>query len=166
MDEQTELYRLLVNTVPSERVPRHRLVRNLIRQGAFGDAELAIAESREMNINDSVIHRYDVQLNVAKAEKLEFLGVQDRLNLLDTAVSKATKSLSRRADDMYNYENYCRASLALAKNGGGTEEFEIALQKLKEAHQVLEDSLMVKWIGKYESEMARLKSRDGTADAL
>ena len=161
---QTELYRLLVNTVPGERVPRHRLVRNLIRQGQFGDAELAIVDSRDMNINDSVIHRYDVQLNVAKAEKLEFLGVQDRLNLLDTAVSKATKSLSRRGDDMYNYENYCRASLALAQNGGGIDEFEIALQKLKDAHQVLGDPLMVRWIGRYESELARLRSRGGNGD--
>lgn len=162
-DEQTNLYRLLVNTVPGERVPRHRLVRNLIRQGAFGDAELAISESRDMNINDSVIHRYDVQLNVAKAEKLEFLGTQDRLNLLDAAVSKAKKSLSRRPDDMYNYENYCRASLAQAQNGGGVEEFEIALQALKDAHKTLGDPFMVHWIGKYESEMARIgRKEDGS----
>ena len=159
-DEQTMLYRLLVDTVPGERVPRHRLVRNLIRQGAFGDAELVIAESRDMNINDSVINRYDVQLNVAKAEKLDFLGAQDRLNLLDAAVSKATKSLSRRPDDMYNYENYCRASLALAQNGGGVEEFGVALQELKEAHKTLGDPFMVNWIGKYESEMARLRRKE------
>ncbi|MFV0515716.1 MAG: SIR2 family protein [Jhaorihella sp.] len=157
--DQTELYKLLVETVPGERVPRHRLIRNLIRQDAFGDAELAISEARDMRINDSVIHRYDVQLNIAKAEKLDFLEVQDRLNLLDTAVSKATKSISRRPDDMYNYENYCKASLALAQNGGGEEEFEIALQKLKDAHKELGDPLMVQWIGNYESEMARLRTK-------
>lgn len=158
--DQTDLYKLLVNVVPGERVPRHRLIRNLIQQSDFGDAEIAISEAREMNINDSVIYRYDVMLNVAKAEKLEFLEKPDRLNLLDTAISKATRSLSRRPDDMFNFESYCRASLAFAQNGGGIEEFEAALQKLKDAHKDLGDPLMVQWIGKYESELARLRAKD------
>lgn len=155
--EQTKLYGILCDVVPGERVPRHRLIRNLIRAEDFGEAELAISEARELGINDSVIHRYDVQLDIERADKLQFLGTVDKLNLLETAVSKATRSLARRPDDMYNYESLCRASLALAQNGGKLEEFEAALQILKDGYANLRDELMTEWIGKYESEMARLR---------
>ena len=158
LKDQTKLYKLLVETVPGERVPIHRLVRNLIKENELGDAELVISGARDMRINDSVINRYDVRLNIAKAERLDFLEKADRLNLLDVAVSKAKKSLSRRPNDMYSYENYCEACLALAQNGGGGEEFETALQQLKDAQQRLNDPHMLKWISKFESERAHLRA--------
>ena len=67
---------------------------------------------------------------------------------------------------MYSYENYCKASLALAQNDGGIEEFEIALQRLKGAHHKLNDPHMHGWIGKYESEMVRLRDKENNSGTL
>ena len=164
-EDQTDLYRMLSDALPGERIPRHRLIRNLIRQKEFGEAELAIAEAREMKINDSVIHRYDVLLNVARAEHLDFLERVDRLNLLETAVSKADKSLSRRPDDMYNYESLCNAAFALALQGGDIAIFEDAVEKLKKSYDTIGDDLIISWIGKFESELIRLKGSRGLGTA-
>lgn len=162
--EQTHLYRLLSDALPGERVPRHRLIRNLIREKNLGEAEVALAEARDMGINDSVIHRYDVYLNVEKAETLEFLEQSDRLNLLETAVSKATNSLTRRPDDMYNYESLCRASLSLVLNGGPLQELEDAVERLRGGYKALGDDLMLNWIGKYDSELLRLRFKENSTE--
>lgn len=155
-EDQTEMYKLLTEVVPGERVPRHRLIRNLIRAKEFGPADLAIAEARDMRINDSVIHRYDVLLNVEKAANQSFLEDEDRLNLLSTAASKAMKSLSRRPDDKYNYESLCRATLALAQVSGDADQFDDALTRLRQSYQDLGDEQILGWIGRYESERVRL----------
>jgi hypothetical protein len=112
-----------------------------------------------MKINDSVIHRYDVKLNIEKAANLKFLEENDRINLLQSACSMAVKSISRRADDMYNYESYCAAALALSQISGDLEDLEDSIKRLKAAHVSLGDEHMIGWIGKYESEMARLRGR-------
>lgn len=115
-----------------------------------------------MHITDSVIHRYDVYLDVERAENLKFLEDVDRLNLLESAIAKATRSLSRRPDDMYNYESVCRAALALAFNGGALSELEEAVENLKEAYKRLGDELMLEWIAKYDSELLRLRQKQGS----
>ncbi len=158
--DQTQIYQLLCDALPGERVPRHRLIRNLIREKRFGEAEIAIAESRDSRINDSVIFRYDVDLNVAKAEHLDFLDANDKNNLLETAVGKATNSVSRRPQDMHNYDSLCKASLAYALNGGDHEIFYSSVETLKAAFQEIGDELMVTWIAKYESEAARLRRKE------
>lgn len=158
--DQTELYAMLCAAVPGERVPRHRYIRNLIKERRFGEAEIALSEARELGITDSVIFRYEVDLHVAKAEHLSFLEKQDRLNLLETAVGKAKRSVSRRPDDMHNYDSLCKATFALAVNGGDTQQFYDAVDLLKEAFDKIGDDLMINWIGKYESERVRLSSHE------
>lgn len=157
-EKQTELYRELVSMVPGERVPRHRLIRNLIKSKSFGEAEGAISDARSTGINDSVVHRYDAQLNVEKAKHLDFLEDFDRVNLLETAIAKAQKSISRRNDDMYSYEMLCRATQAYAETTGDVAELEGAVETLKKAYESLGDGQMLKWIGSYSSEIVRLKT--------
>ncbi len=161
-EQQTEMYRMLSDALPGERVPRHRLIRNLIKQKKFGEAELAISEARDMKINDSVIYRYDVELDVKRAENLAFLEHQDRINLLESAIDKARTSISRRPDDMYNYRSFCDVGLALAVESGLLGEFEESVTTLLEAYDRLGDRLMLEWIGKYQSELTRLRRETGT----
>jgi hypothetical protein len=58
---------------PGERVPRHRLIRNLIESGAFEKAETEIRIFNKDFGPDGPVHRYRVNLMVSRATRM--LGI-------------------------------------------------------------------------------------------
>lgn len=163
--DQTAAYQALVDAVPFERVPRHRLIRNLLRERDYGVAEIAVSAARVAKLDDSVISRYDVELTLGKARHLQFLGPSDRLNMLEVACEKSVSGVMKRPDDMYNYQTYCRAALELASASGEPNELVDAIGRLKRGFERIGDPRMNEWIIEFEGELSKLK-RQTASDAL
>jgi len=137
--KQNVLYRMITSVVPGERVPRHRLIRNLIRLGEFEEAatEIRIFESdfRE----EGPIARYKIDLMLARAENSPGLLDEDRTAILQEAVGYASSAISRFGDNKYVLNAYAQVGVKWFKHTGQVEVFDRALDLLREAEERLAD---------------------------
>jgi hypothetical protein len=67
--DQNRLLRKMMSVAPGERVPRHRLIRNLIQQGDFEKADTEIGIFNKDFGADGPVFRYRVNLMVARAKR-------------------------------------------------------------------------------------------------
>ncbi|TIS85499.1 SIR2 family protein [Mesorhizobium sp.] len=67
-EEQNRLLRKMISVAPGERVPRHRLIRNFIDDGAYEKADTEIRLFNNDFGSDGPVHRYRIRLLVARAK--------------------------------------------------------------------------------------------------
>lgn len=77
-DTQNRLLRKMMSVVPGERVPRHRLVRNLIDSGDFDKADTEIRIFESDFGKDGPVSRYKISLLLARANGAEGIMPEDR----------------------------------------------------------------------------------------
>ncbi|WP_313222784.1 SIR2 family protein [Pseudoxanthomonas mexicana] len=137
--KQNVLYRMIMSVVPGERVPRHRLIRNLIRLGEFEEAatEIRIFESdfRE----EGPIARYKIDLMLARAEHSPGILDEDRVAILREATAYASTAISRFGDNKYVLNAYAQVGVRWFKYTGKPDVFDAALDLLREAEERLAD---------------------------
>jgi hypothetical protein len=92
---QNRLFRKLVSIAPSERVPRHRLIRNLIDAGAYEKAETEIRIFEKDFAADGPVYRYKVQLLLARAVRVPGILQEDRIQILESAREMALVGINR-----------------------------------------------------------------------
>src|ERR1700733_9471711 len=80
--EQNILLRKMLSVAPRERVPRHRLIRNLISLGEYDQAETEIRLFERDFRLDGPAARYKIDLAVARAVRSPGLMDEDRVVLL------------------------------------------------------------------------------------
>lgn len=80
-DVQNRLLRKLMSIAPSERVPRHRLIRNLIDAGAYEKAETEIRIFEKDFGADGPVYRYKIQLLLARAVRVPGILPEDRIQI-------------------------------------------------------------------------------------
>lgn len=138
-ERQNILYRMITSVVPGERVPRHRLIRNLIRLGDFEEAatEIRIFESdfRE----EGPIARYKIDLMLARAEHSPGLLEEDRVAILQEAIGYASSAIQRFGDNKYVLNAYAQVGVKWFKHTGKVEVFDNALDLLRDAEERLAD---------------------------
>jgi hypothetical protein len=78
-ETQNRLFRKLMSVAPAERVPRHRLIRNLIEAGAYEKAEIEIRIFENDFGIDGPVYRYKVQLLLARSQNAPGLLEEDRI---------------------------------------------------------------------------------------
>nr|WP_255683188.1 SIR2 family protein [Luteimonas sp. MHLX1A] len=136
---QNVLYRMITSVVPGERVPRHRLIRNLIRLGEFEEAatEIRIFESdfRE----EGPIARYKMDLMLARAEHSPGILEEDRIAILREAVTYAGSATQKFGDNKYVLNAYAQVGVKWFKYTGQVEVFDAALDLLRSAEERLAD---------------------------
>ncbi len=134
-NDQNVLYRMVMSVVPGERVPRHKLIRNLIRMGDFEGAATEIrifeADFRE----DGPVTRYKIDLMVARAESSPGLMREDRVAILQDATEFAEHALSKFGDNKYVLNAYANAGLAWYRFTADTGVFDSALDSLRAAEE-------------------------------
>src|SRR6202021_287559 len=84
-ETQNRLLRMMISAAPGERVPRHRLIRNLIASGDYDKAETEIRVFETDFSLDGPVYRYKVDLLVARASKSPGLMREDRVTILEDA---------------------------------------------------------------------------------
>ena len=118
VDDQNELLRMMISTAPSERVPRHRLIANLIRQGAFSDAETEIRVFETDLRADGPVRRYKIRLVLERAISTPGLMLEDKAKLLNDAYDAAMAILQRYPNQPHNLRLFADVCLETFKATG------------------------------------------------
>lgn len=147
--KQNVLLRRMISLAPKERVPRHRLITNLIALSEFENAatEIRLFEN-ELRV-DGPVQRYKVQLLLERAQRSN-LPVEDRLTLVRNAANLAEAGLQRFSDDKNLYRVYLEAGVVLYKYGNDRAIFDAAIQQARVAYDRILDPDLARIIRRFE----------------
>jgi hypothetical protein len=137
--DQNTLLRKMISVAPGERVPRHRLIRNLIDLGEFERAEAEIRLFQNDFKLDGPTVRYQVTLATARAIRSPGLLREDRIVLLDKARQIAESAVSKYRMNLAMLIAYCDLGIETAKMTGSVVVFDEAISELREAEDRIGD---------------------------
>lgn len=148
-ERQNVLLRQMISKAPSLRVPRHRLIYNLISLGKFdvADGEIKIFE-KDMS-TDGPILRYKIRLKLGIAKYTGNILNEDRAALVSEALAMALKCLERFPDDKNMYRVYLETAVDWYRYTGEYQVFEEAMRTTSLAQERLLDPELRSIISKY-----------------
>ncbi|WP_156292695.1 SIR2 family protein [Serratia oryzae] len=147
---QNRLLRKMISIAPGERLPRHRLIRNMIDLGEFDKAETEIRIFDKDFKYDSAIMRYKISLLTARAINTAGIMNEDRITILREAEKIAIIALQRDPDHKYILSSYCSLGLEIYKKSKDITIFDDAIKRLKQAEERTSDPEISKLILKFE----------------
>ena len=150
------LYRELIKVAPAERIPWHRLIRELLDEGALEEVEYMIRDAIEAVGADAPIDRFKVRLIVSRAELTKGISAADRLALLRKAYEVAQKNIGRHRNDKYSYRVLCQVAVKLIENGETVHILDEAVSRMREGAEAILDPEMDRDLRQFEDVRARL----------
>ncbi|SFU73825.1 SIR2 family protein [Halomonas korlensis] len=154
--KRNHILRRMMSVAPGERLPRHRLIRNLIEMGEFDKAETEIRIFEKDFRRDPSVERYKVKLMVERAQKTNGLMLEDRRVILQHASELAETLVERYSDNKYVLSSFCDVGIAMCELSGCFEIIDRSLEKLKEAETRVGDPDISRYVIKYERKLASL----------
>lgn len=151
---QNTLLRKMMSVAPGERVPRHRLIRNLISLGDYEQADTEIRIFEKDFHRDGPVARYKVTLLTARAINAPGLMEEDRVAILSQAANLAAASAQRYPGNKNVLAAYCEVGVELFKRTGSADVFDAAIVELKAAEPRLGDPDVSRMISRYERSIA------------
>ena len=150
-ETQNHLLRKIMSILPGERVPRHRLIRNLIELGKYDPAqtEIRIFE-KDFKRFDAPVSRLRIELLIARATETDGLMKEDRLAILNQAKDLSTTSIKRHSQAKAVFSAYCSVGINILRLGGGSETFDEAMKQLRDAEKRLFDPDIAGMIRRFE----------------
>jgi ABC-type oligopeptide transport system ATPase subunit len=151
-DRQTQntLLRKMMSIAPGERVPRHRLIRNLIEAGEFEKAEAEIRIFSKDFKTDGPITRYKINLLTVRAAKTPGILKEDRLVILGQARDLAKSGSLRYPNNKHVLGAYCEVGLEVYRQSADFIVFDEAITALKLAEDRVGDPDISKMIARYD----------------
>jgi hypothetical protein len=159
--EQNRLLRKLVSLLPGQRVPRHRLIRNLTDMGHYDQAQTEIRIFETDFRIDAPVTRLKVELMIARATESAGLLNEDRLAILGQARDVALSGTARHQNASGVFAAYCNVGLNIMRYGGERAVFDDAMAKLQKAAERLADPEMNSIIRHYERLESNILSEIG-----
>lgn len=147
---QNVLFRKMISKIPGERVPRHRLIRNLIELNEHEKAETEIHIFDKDFGLDGPVSRYRVKLLLARVERTPGILDEDRLVILEQARKLIVNSVERFPDNKDILRTYCDVGLEYFIRTNDPTVFEDAIGKLRDAESQIGDPDIVSFIALYE----------------
>ncbi|WP_207412353.1 SIR2 family protein [Methylobacterium sp. SD274] len=156
LKDQNFLLRKMISVAPGERVPRHRLIRNLIEMGHFDAAETEIKTFRSDFRIDAPTTRYRIKLATARAVRSKGLMQEDRIALIGKAEAIAVEAAKRYKSQKSVLGAYCEVGIEIAKLTGKFETFDSAISLLKKAEEDIGDADISKMVARFERRMSAI----------
>lgn len=147
---QNNLLRRMMSVAPGERVPRHRLIRNLIDLGEFEKAESEIRIFEKDFRRDGPVMRYRILLMIARATQTPDLLHEDRVVILDQAREIAVAATTQFENNKSVLGAYCELGVENFRLTGSHEVYDHAMLSLKKAEVRLGDPDITKMIIRYQ----------------
>lgn len=138
-DTQNRLLRKLMSVAPGERVPRHRLIRNLIEQGHYDKAETEIRIFEKDFGIDGPTYRYKINLHVSRAMNSPGLLDEDRVVLLEAGRQIAVAAVERTRNNKTVLQAYAELGIEYYRLTGRFDYFDHAIDRLKIAEDETAD---------------------------
>ncbi|TPJ18222.1 SIR2 family protein [Mesorhizobium sp. B2-7-2] len=151
---QNRLLRKIISNAPGERVPRHRLIRNLIDQGAFEKAETEIRLFGKDFGPDGPVHRYKIRLMIARAVRTPGILEEDRIAILEQANTLAVSGVERYPHNKNILSAYAELGIEYYRRTGSYQIYDEAINQLKIAEERLGDPEITAIIARYERRLA------------
>lgn len=153
---QNRLLRRIISIAPGERVPRHRLIRNLISLEQFDLAETEIRVFRNDLGGDGPVSRYQVSLLIARAAEKTGLLQEDRIVILRQAESLARVAVERYSNNRSVHAAFCDVGLEFIKVSANFDIYDKAIAQLKALEAKTGDEEVTKLIRFYERRVFEL----------
>ncbi len=150
---QNRLLRKMISVAPGERVPRHRLIRNLIAVNQFEEAETEIRLFEKDFRVDAPVYRFKIQLMVARATQTRGIMEEDRIAILEEARDLALYGAERYNNNRHILAAYAELGIEYYKRTKKNFMYEEALELLREAEQVLGDPEVSRLITRLDRRM-------------
>lgn len=141
-DMRRKLYRHIINLVPGERIPRHRLVKELLDIPDLEECEYALREAFEAVGHDAPLDRYNVKLTVARSEYTEGITDGDRVALLRKAHQQGLNNVNKHRTDRYSYRTLCDVAFKLVSKGEPVAIVDEAIELMRNAFDSILDPEM------------------------
>ena len=154
LDVQNGLLAKMISVAPGERVPRHRLIRNLIDMERFEQAEAEIRLFSKDFQEDGPVYRYRIILALERARKSPGLLEEDRLVILNRARDLAVSGVRRFSGNKSMLSTYCEVGLEVFRRTKSTDAFDDAIAKMKQAEEMVGDPDISRQIAFYERRLA------------
>ena len=151
---QNRLLRTMMSIAPGERVPRHRLIRNLIDLGEFEKAESEIRIFEKDFRRDGPVVRYRILLMIARATQSRDLLHEDRVVILEHAREFASSASEQYQTNKTVLGAYCELGVETFKLTGSHLVYDDAITKIKKAEERLGDPDITKMIIKYQRRLS------------
>jgi len=151
---QNNLLRRMMSIAPGERVPRHRLIRNLISMGEFEKADTEIRIYEKDFKREAPVDRYKIQLLIARATETKGLLNTDRMVILKEAREFAAAAADRYDGNKYVLGAYCEVGVHAFKLSGSHQIFDEAMDVLRKAEARLGDPDIMKMVIRYERRLS------------
>ncbi len=153
---QNALLAKMISVAPGQRVPRHRLIRNLIELEKFEQAEAEIRLFSKDFKKDGPVHRYRIILALERARKSPGLLEEDRLVILNRARELAIDGVRRFSENKSMLSAYCEVGLEEFKRTKSTKTFDDAMARMKQAEEDVGDPEISSQIVRYKRKMLKL----------
>lgn len=151
---QNHLLRKMMSIAPGERVPRHRLIRNLIDMGEFEKAESEIRIFEKDFRRDGPVVRYRILLMIARATLTPDLLREDRIAILSHARELAASAVNQYAGNKAVLGAYCEVGIEFFKFTGEPAAYDAAMDHLRKAEVRLGDPDITRMIVRYERRLS------------
>lgn len=158
--KQNYLFRKMISVAPSQRVPRHRLINNLIAEGEYEPASNEIRIFEKELRTDPPIVRYKAMILIARSRKSSGLLNEDRVVMLEGARGIIDKGLERFAHDRALHATNLDIGLDNFKITGSWAVFDGALDRLGRAEQQYLDPEMSRMLSRYKAQAEGLVRAD------
>lgn len=153
--DQNELLRIMISTAPSERVPRHRLISNLIRQGAFSDAETEIRVFEHDLKLDGPTRRYKIRLKLERAIGTPGIMPEDKAKLLNDAHDAVVGLVERTPNLPHNLRLFGDVCLEIYKVTGDYAYVEAVRRVMRSAETETSDPEVTQALMAFEQRLTR-----------
>lgn len=150
------LYRKLIEAADGERIPWHRLVRELLEYESLEDAEYGLRNAIEAVGSDGPLDRYKVRLLLARAERTPGIADGDRLALVRKAFETAEENIRRHPADKFSYRALCDVAVELVRRGESPYILDNPIDKMREAADRILDPTMDRDLRYYEDIRAKM----------
>ena len=148
-ETRKSLYKRLIEIAPGERIPWHRLIRELLQEGNLEETEYTIRNAEDAAGADAPIARYRVRLLIVRARRTEGISKNDRIALLRKAYELALNNIDRHKWDKYSYYTLCDVACELIRYGESTYLLDEAIGRSQEASDRILDPDMARRIEEY-----------------
>lgn len=167
-ETQNRLFRKIVSNAPGERVPRHRLIRNLIEQGYFDKADTEIRLFETDFGTDGPVQRYKIQRLLERAKRSPGLLEEDRVAILEEAYALARAGARRFSGNKAILATFADLGLEYFRKTGSREYFDEALEAMRRAEETVGDPHISRLIARYSQELGGVyvPPDDGTDSVL
>lgn len=151
-----KLYQRLIDVAPGERIPWHRLIQELLREGNSEEAEITIKNAVAAVGNDGPIDRFKVRLLVVRARNAKGISSSDRLAMLRRAYEQAMRNIAHHKMDKHSYRVLCDVAVEMIQFGEPPYILDEAIAQMREAASRILDSDLDDTLREYERHRSRL----------